>query len=493
MPRPTTIARLLTALVLALGLSAAHAQTDAPKPPAPDAQPAATPTGTAEVIPDTTAGKVMKRVLAAINEGVDLEAGAFSEAFLKQVPHDKLTGVFTTLREQCGSFKPVKVDQQQGDRGLILRATATKPDMPWQVILGLGADDKIETLLLRPAPPEEPALADWSELDHRLEQLGGRTNFAAYEVKLGPAPTPENPATQSPSLMPVHAFHADERLAMGSTFKLYVLGALAEQVRLGRARWDEPLAIKSIYKSLPSGKMQDEKEGAEFPLSRYADLMISISDNTAADHLAHRVGRDNIEAYMATVHGKPELNRPFLTTRELFALRLSTDPTLVNRYTNASETIRRDMLLPDDPFRPTRPAGPTHNPGEIGNWILDPKAAESWKSPRHIDKIEWFASAEECCRVMADLARIQQLPGMEPLGHALGINPGLPLQDQGWTTIAFKGGSEPGVMNLTYLLTRADGRIFAASIGWNDTEKPVDEAMFVALMPRAMELLSKQP
>ncbi len=496
MLRIQTAARLLSPLILAFGLSVASAQTDAPpspssSPSAPDTQ--AAPAAKPDTIPDTSAGKAMRRVLAAINDGKELGADAFGEAFLRQVPYDQLTSILASLREQCGSLTPIKIDKQQGDLGLILRATATKPNQPWQIILGLGENHKIDTLLFRPALADEPALADWGDLDQRLAKFSGRTNFAAYEVKLGPAPTPENARTTAPTLLPVHALNADERLAIGSTFKLYVLGALAEQVHLGRARWDEKLAIKSVYKSLPSGKMQNERDGAEFPISDYADLMISISDNTAADHLAHRVGRENIEAYMATVHGKPELNRPFLTTRELFALRLSTDPTLVTRYLHANEAVRRDMLLPDDPFHPTRPAGPTHNPGEVGNWILDPGAAAGWKSPRQIDKIEWFASAEECCRVMADLARLEQLPGMEPLGHALRINPGLPLQGQGWSKIAFKGGSEPGVMNLTYLLTRADGRLFVASIGWNDTEKPLDEGMLVSLMPRALALLANTP
>ena len=46
---------------------------------------------------------------------------------------------------------------------------------------------------------------------------------------------------------------------------------------------------------------------------------------------------------------------------------------------------------------------------------------------------------------------------------------------QDWQTIAFKGGSEPGVLNLTTHLKDAAGRTYCVVATWNNPEDPVDE------------------
>src|SRR5262249_45500007 len=144
-------------------------------------------------------------------------------------------------------------------------------------------------------------LDTWAKIDDRCRSLPGKVSLASY-------------ALEGSQLRPVHTLNPDEPLAIGSTFKLYILGALAEEVAAGRARWDEPLAIKDDLTSLPSGQMQLETEGVEFPISRFADLMISISDNTAADHLLDRVGRARVEAYMSRLNPDAARNLPFLST-----------------------------------------------------------------------------------------------------------------------------------------------------------------------------------
>lgn len=482
----------LTLLVAAAMPAAARA--DEPPPGVPAASAAATPMPV--TLPDTAAGRIMRRVLASFEpaeaKGSDaqpLTAADFSDEFLAQVPFAKLEEVFKSLAAEQGNLVPVRIDDQKGENSLVVRA-AGRPGTPLlQVLLTLNEQGKIVGLLFRPAPSDEPPLKNWTDFDDRLRALPGVLTFAAYQVRLLDAGDPST----APKLAEVHTFNPDARLAIGSTFKLYVLGALAEAVQTGKARWDEPLAITDQFKSLPSGKMQNEAPGTEFPLSTYADLMISISDNTATDHLIHRIGRENVEAYMSQHHGVPKRNRPFLTTREMFALRLKPDPTLVKRWKMVDEATRRDMLRPDDMMRPTRPMGVSHNPGEVAAWQLDLKAAESWKSPRDIDSIEWFATAEECCRVMADLARRERIPGMEAIGHALRLNPGLPIDKARWPKIAFKGGSEPGVMNLTWLLTRDDGKVYAVSIGWNDPSAPLDESRLIGLAGRAIERIGEQP
>ena len=71
--------------------------------------------------------------------------------------------------------------------------------------------------------------------------------------------------------------------------------------------------------------------------------MIAISDNTATDLLIDAVGRDAVEAALVTAgHAAPELNRPFLTPRELFVLKL--DDALRSDYLIAAETGRRELL-----------------------------------------------------------------------------------------------------------------------------------------------------
>ena len=58
----------------------------------------------------------------------------------------------------------------------------------------------------------------------------------------------------------------------------------------------------------------------------------------------------------------------------------------------------------------------------------------------------------------------------------LALNPGIPFAPATWRYIAFKGGSEPGVLSLTWYLERADGRAFVLSIAVNDAKHPIDEA-----------------
>src|SRR5207253_3230121 len=83
--------------------------------------------------------------------------------------------------------------------------------------------------------------------------------------------------------------------------------ALGQAVVDGKIKWDDQLPIKTEYKSLPTGTLQAQPEGKTFAVSEYADNMISISDNTATDHLIHHLGRMAVEEYMKSLHDKPEV------------------------------------------------------------------------------------------------------------------------------------------------------------------------------------------
>lgn len=55
--------------------------------------------------------------------------------------------------------------------------------------------------------------------------------------------------------------------------------------------------------------------------------------------------------------------------------------------------------------------------------------------------------------------------------------------------LAAWGGSEPGVINLTWLLGRSDGKWFVVVLTANAREGVVDEAKSVALASGVVELL----
>jgi beta-lactamase class A/pimeloyl-ACP methyl ester carboxylesterase len=320
-----------------------------------------------------------------------------------------------------------------------------------------------------PLPPATPppaatpaAFTSWDALDVRLRAQAPQTSFLAAEVVDG-------------RCRPVHALDAGQRLAIASTMKLYILGELAHQIDEGRASWDEELAIRDDWKS-PFSLMEAEPAGTVHTLRYYAEQMISVSDNTAADHLLFRLGRENVEAFQATMgHGDPARNVPFLATREMSALKLVLRPDQVATYLAAPVAEKRRLLATD-----VAAAAAT----------MGPAAAAGWTAPRWVETVEWFASAEDLCRAMAALLVMSERPGLEPLREVLAINPGIPFDPNAWTYIGFKGGGEPGVANGTWLLRRADGRWFVLTSGHNDPKEPLDGDAGIPLMNDAAALLA---
>ncbi len=308
---------------------------------------------------------------------------------------------------------------------------------------------------------DRPSLA-WENLDARLTSLAPATNFLAAEIK-------------DDRCQPVHAVTPDRRLALGSTFKLYVLGELARQIDAGRASWDEELVIQDRLKSLPSGGMLYEPAGTRHTLRYFAERMIADSDNTATDHLIDRLGREQVEqAQVLFGHDAPEVNTPFLTTHELFAFKIAVAPERIDTYLAASDQDQRRILAREiDPI----PLSETY----WGDWV----------GPKRIDSLEWFASATEVCRALMTLHRMSLEPGLKPIESILSLNRGGALDPATWPYAGFKGGYEAGVYNMTWLLRRDDGRLFVLTAGFNDPVNYVDQGAVGALMLHAADLLAR--
>ncbi len=322
---------------------------------------------------------------------------------------------------------------------------------------------KITAVGLAPAAAPD-ANATWEGLDAQLAALPGLVSVAA--LRLGPEGVPTD----------VHVFGAERPLAISSTARLLVAGAVAEEVVAGRVKWDEILTIQDSLKSLPTGRLQLLPEGTEVRLADAVESMLSPGDNTAADHLMFRIGRERVEAY-TRARGAGAGNFPFLSTMELHKLKLTPDRALATRYIAAPETERRSMLAPGGPV-------------ELAT--ISPAALNEWKQPRLTREIEWFASARQCATVLADLDRLGSAPPLELLGRALRMNPLVPYDSAGWKVRAYTSGAEPGVLSMAWVLERTDGRRYALALIWNDADRAIDPARLGELAGVAAGLLARE-
>eukprot|EP00439_Symbiodinium_sp_Y106_P089409 s1_g1945.t1 len=230
-------------------------------------------------------------------------------------------------------------------------------------------------------------------------------------------------------------------MAVGSSFKLAVLKTLDKLIGAGKLEWDQIVEIDAGWRSLPSGQLRNWPEGAPVTIHSLASLMMSVSDNTATDGLMDLVTRGSLE----TVSPR---NRPFLTTREFFQLKRRDAEELRAKFVagNFDERMRILSGLSDEVLP------------EVGELNTDP-----------LLQIEWFFSASELCRLMDDVRHLDVAQ----------INPGIALKSD-WDEVAYKGGSDFGVLNYTTSVTNKSGKTYCISATWNDSD-PLDETAFSML------------
>jgi hypothetical protein len=103
-----------------------------------------------------------------------------------------------------------------------------------------------------------------------------------------------------------------------------------------------------------------------------------------------------------------------------------------------------------------------------------------------IDSVEWFASPAAMAKAL-DWLRSE---GGDTALAILAVNPGVtPAMAERFAYIGYKGGSEPGVIAMNFLVRTKAGRWFAVAGHWNDAAKPVDNLRFATLMSRALGLV----
>ena len=416
--------------------------------------------------PATPAGRGLAFVLGALDGAplTDAEVTAhFSATFLAAVPASTLE---TTAAELATYRTWTLVGFDGTPAPEALTAVVTNDQHEYSriaIVMNATTDTLIDGLTIEIAPDLDPTLQSWEAIDSQLQGLAPEVSELAATID------------DSAGCAPLHALAPDTTRPLGSQFKLYVLATLAQSVAAGAHAWSDPLAIQDQYKSLPSGTFQNEPDGTTFTLEQFAENMISQSDNTAADHLIALLGRDQIEAMLTTAHHHdPTEDQPFLTTRELFDLKLLVTETDRQAYIADSIADRRTVLAGYDA-------------------TLDPRTfTGNFVSPVDVDTIEWFATPNDLCNVLTTLKTYADQPATSAVSAVLSINPGITDDAHLFSYVGFKGGSEPGVLTLSWLVERASDQTWRVySVELTNPQAALDEDRAVYLAGAARALLAR--
>jgi len=386
--------------------------------------------------------------VVALLRGEGDPAEMFTSAFLAQVPAAQLRTISQQLVSQYGAVRGLERLDAASPQAGVMHVTLERATLHIQIIVEPQAPNRIGGLLVTGADMRGDSL---TVIVDEIRGLPGRTAFTV--ARLGDA---------APAVLA--SLEPDRPMAIGSAFKLFVLAELSRQIAAGERRWSDVVPIDR--RSIPSGNLQNWPQGSPVTLHTLASLMISVSDNTATDVLLHTLGRDKVERMMTTIGiADAGRNRPLLSTLEVAAIKTLPAPAL-NLWRQADEAGRRRLLADHAQTDASR---------------ID--IARFSGNPLNLD-IEWFASPSDMVRVMDWLRR----NGGETALAILAINPGVGPQLRGALAyVGYKGGSEPGVLNLTWLVRNRAGAWQVVTGSWNNPDAPLEEQRFIGLLARAVQ------
>ena len=131
----------------------------------------------------------------------------------------------------------------------------------------------------------------------------------------------------------------DELFATASVIKVPLLVGLYDAARAGRIDLRERVALGDGHRVAGSGVLQDLDAGLAPTIRDLGVLMITVSDNEATDILLDRVGRERVDALMAS-YGLESIRCPMNTREMLFDL-VGMDPSRPGGY----EENRQKLLI----------------------------------------------------------------------------------------------------------------------------------------------------
>lgn len=372
----------------------------------------------------------------------------FADSFLSQAGPEQVLTLLGQLRTQAPwTVESVSAQGSSGTASLVSRQGRR-----YTLTLTVTPAGLIDGAVMNTAAAGTTATT-WPALDTRLRAAAAETTVLAAE------------ADPSGRIRVVHRSGATDPQPVSAVAGLYVLAAVAERIGAGTLAWDS---------AVPGDAVAGLQGGAT--VREVADAMTSRGDPTAMDRLVRLVGEPAILAAAAHAgNTHPEGITPFVTNRQVawLAWDPSTEAQKARQEWPGADAARRRALLATMPASaaPTAPTAPSpHWPSKIGS----------------------FVTPDDLVAAHLHLQRLAARPATSALRDLLGRNGG--IQVPGWTYSSFKGGSDVGVVALTFYAeagTGATARRQVLVVLGRDPQRSIDNATFVAGATDAANLLSR--
>ena len=405
----------------------------------------AAPAPTVETLPTTPLDMRAEQLIAVLNDAMPFE-DFFTASFLTAVPPAQIKAIATSLSAQHGKAIQVMRIERKSPNSATLTVEYERAIGTFEITIESASPNKVAGLLATGFAVKGDDIA---KISADFKALPGRSGYLVQRLD----------GSERSEL------NGQEQFAIGSTFKLYVLAELASQIEAGQRKWSDVVSLDA--RAYSSSATQGWPRGTPVTLQTLATWMISVSDNAATDELIRVLGRDAVEQKLASIgHSAPDKALPLLTTVEAFALK--SNPALRARFEKASEAQQRDIL-------DNEAAALSYDGVDLSRFGSGPVA---------IDSIEWFASPADIALLMNHLRRIDSKTALDIMAVNKGVAPASAAK---WKYLGYKGGSEPGVIAMSFLAQSKAGDWYAISGAWNNTAKDVDNAAFAALMTRLLD------
>lgn len=282
-----------------------------------------------------------------------------------------------------------------------------------------------------------------------LAKLPGHTGFAFCEL-----------TAEGPKLL--HGVREDERFAVGSSFKLFILGTLAKDVNEHRRDLANIMRLEADLIGPPHSELADWPIGSPVTINTLTLKMISISDNTATDHLHYLLDRQRIEQQMwAMIGAHADWNIPLLNTREMTMLRDKKPGLPGIAYDKLDVAARREFLA------------------KLNVGVPDYESLDFDTAAYNV--AEWYATPLDMAHALAWLyEHTKEDQPASPLRGILAIDPKMPHDPTEWPYIGFKGGSEDQLLAGNWLLKHNSGRWYTLEVFYNNPDGKADPNQMVA-------------